>query len=189
MPLEDRIIEFQHINHGRVTRDDNSYRATHALANEELERLLGMYRLHAGNQQPRGGMQHRRLLRDNMDFWLRRYQGYVISGQIGAHYRQKNLNENEVGIFEHVIPLKVIRDMLIAGVLTVGEALNAPTCRISQLNDNLLRENGLVNFTPDPWLFFTRYDIMAPIVIETHDTEQIAHPTWTLENHYVRFGR
>ena len=185
MTLEERIAQFEHLNHGRVKRDDKAYQETRELITEELERLLCKYRSSVAKH-----MQHRRLLRDGVDYWLRRYHNYTIMGDFRSHYRQVGLEG--AGIFEHVIPLKIIRDMLIAGVLTVGEALNAPTCRISKYNDGRLRKNRRVNSTPDCWIFFTRYNVMEGIIIETHDGTVIDRPDrpeWTLENHYVHFGR
>ncbi len=182
MTLKDRITEFKTLNHGRVTRDKVSYKETHELITEELERLLCKYRSSVDKH-----MQHRRLLRDGVDYWLRRYHNYTIMGDFRSHYRQVGLTDD--GIFEHVIPLKIIRDMLIAGVLTVGEALNAPTCRISKDNDGQLRKNRLVNSTPNCWIFFTRYNVVEGIIIKTHDRKVIDRPEWTLENHYVHFGR
>ena len=130
-------------------------------------------------------MQHLRLLRDSIDHWIRRYHGYTIGGSIGTHYREKGLTEK--GIFEHVIPASKLRDMLINGTLTVGQALNAPICRVSTASDTILRESGLGSTNNDYWHFFLRY-AGSGAIIETHDGKKINLQTWTLKDHYEYFG-
>ena len=62
-----------------------------------------------------------RLVRDDMDNLLRRYHGYAVKENIGAHYRE--IGADADSDFEHLIPSARIRDMMIAGVITIDEAL------------------------------------------------------------------
>ena len=117
--LKTLIENFGEADYGRVTRNESAYAETTALTVSELDRLITMYK--AG-----GGLQHLRLVRDSIDHWIRRYHGYTIGGGIGSHYTQVGVNPRDC-IFEHIIPASKIRDMMLAGVLTVQQALNAPT--------------------------------------------------------------
>ena len=92
-------------------------------------------------------------------------------------------------MFEHVIPAAKVRDMLLAGVLTVKQALNTPTCLISKRNDDILREEGHVSSSPDYWNFFRRYDVFDDTKFVTYNGENIRSlETWTLEDHYNFFN-
>jgi len=177
--LQERIAGYQAQEYDRVTRNEQAYADTQQLVTRELERLISIY-------QQGGNRQHLRLVRDAIDHWLRRYHGYTIGGSIGTHYRTQG-TERSGTIFEHVIPAKDLRDMIIAGTLTIPEALNAPVCRITAAQDQQLRSAGLVSSTPDRWHFFRRYQVLNTEFV-THDGQPIADPmNYTLADHYQRF--
>lgn len=178
--LRHLVESFTEAEYGRVTRDHSAYAETQSLTESEINRLLAMYR-------QGGGMQHLRLLRDSIDHWIRRYHGYTIGGSIGSHYQQQDVDPRDC-IFEHIIPASKVRDMLLAGVLTVQQALNAPTCLISKSNDVLLRQAGHVSSSPSYWNFFDRYQTLASQFV-THDGVAIPDPhSWTLDKHYKHFN-
>ena len=127
-----------------------------------------------------------RLIRDSIDHWLRRYHDYAVRGNIGAHYRQTGIVQGET-VFEHVIPASEIRDMLIEGHLTVTQALNAPTCLISKVDDVILRNNGLSSSTPSRWFFFRRYQVLNS-AFNTYNGQAVEVDSWTLEDHYRLFN-
>jgi len=176
--LKQLIENFESANYTRVSRGADSYAESETITVSELDRLVAMY--HLG-----GGAQTLRLVRDAIDHWLRRYHGYAIQGSIGAHYHQIGLKEK--GIFEHVVPASRIRDMLIAGVLTPVQAMNMPTCQISNAGDRALRQAGLVSTTPSVWNFFDRYKILQSN-FETHNGTPVDVSNWNLEKHFKLFG-
>ena len=178
----DLLKGYQSTIYERVKRSNDSYRASKAMAVDEIERLLAMYKTQF-NERSMSDLQKLRLIRDAIEHWLRRYHGYVKEGY-GAHYLQDGLIEK--GVFEHVIPVREALDMLIQGILTVEEALNIPTCFISQENDKKLRDMKLVKNTPDAMYFFKRYENLNAD-FKTRDGQPIDLRSWTLENHFECF--
>jgi hypothetical protein len=169
-----------------VKRNDKAYDLALTTTTEELERLLDLYRTTIVEDDMRA-----RLLRDSIDHWVRRYHKYAIQGKIKSHYHQRGVSlASEDCIFEHVIPASTIRDKLIAGELSINQALNVPTCRVSKTVDQALRDHSLHDSTPDGWIYFKRYQLVAPdIEIETYNGKSIDNlDTWTLENHYRFFN-
>ena len=70
--------------------------------------------------------------------------------------------------------------------ISVEQALNVPTCRLSKDSDNLLRKKGWANNTPDVYNFWLRYSYCFESVFKTHD----GHPVDTnmnLDDHYKLF--
>jgi hypothetical protein len=179
--LKTLVETFSEADYGRVTRNESAYAETLALTVSELDRLVTMYK--AG-----GGLQHLRLLRDSIDHWIRRYHGYTIGGGIGSHYTQLGVNPRDC-IFEHIIPASKIRDMMLAGALTVDQALNAPTCLISKANDEVLRRAGHASTSPSYWHFFDRYNVLTGNTFSVYNGPTIADMHgWTLDKHYKHFG-
>jgi hypothetical protein len=118
----------------------------------------------------------------------RRYHGYAIEGSIGSHYTEVGVDKANC-VFEHVIPAAKVRDMLLAGVLTVEQSLNTPTCLISKRNDDILREEGHVSSSPDYWCFFKRYNVFDEAKFVTYNGQVIEDlDAWTLEDHYRFFN-
>ncbi len=179
--LQERVTEFRTRAYDRVIRDDAAYTDTLTLTTAEISRLLELY--HAG-----GRRQHLRLIRDAIDHWLRRYHGYTIGGSIGTHYRSREVPGNDT-IFEHVIPAKDLRDMLLAGALTIAEALNAPVCRITADQDRQLKASGLGSSTPDRWHFFRRYSILGTEFYRVNDGAVIDITSYHLMEHFEHYTR
>ena len=180
--LKNLVESFAPVTYSRVQRGDQSYRETYDLTVAELERLVKMYK-----ELTTVG-QTARLLRDSMDHWIRRYHGYAIEGSIGAHYTEVGVDRANC-VFEHVIPAAKVRDMLLQGVLTVRQALNTPTCLISNRNDTILREEGHVSSSPDYWHFFDRYAVFDDARFTTYNGTSVDDPhKWTLGQHFEFFG-
>jgi len=176
------VESFAPVTYSRVQRGDQAYRETYDLTVAELERLVKMYKALTTVGQTA------RLLRDSMDHWIRRYHGYAIEGSIGAHYTEVGVDKANC-VFEHVIPAAKVRDMLLQGILTVRQALNTPTCLISNRNDNILREEGHVSSSPDYWHFFDRYAVFDDARFTTYNGTSVDNPhKWTLGRHFDFFG-
>jgi len=165
--------------YGRTPRNAESYRATYRYCSGRLAEILEIYRTSTNDQQTL------RLVRDDMDNLLRRYHGYSIKENIGAHYREIGVDRD--ADFEHLIPAARIRDMMIAGVITIDEALNCPTVTLSRAKHQELKEAGWASHTPDVWLPFRRYSQVFDAQFETHDGRSIDPESWTIENHYQYF--
>lgn len=162
----------------RVQRSKATHQESAALTEKELVRLVSLYK----HQQT---LQEKRLIRDAIDHWLRRYHGYVIGGGIGSHYIEEGVDVKDC-IFEHIIPARDALDMLLQDILTVHQAMHIPTCLIKKSSDQKLRKSGRVKSSPDCWLFFKRYDVLDS-KFTTHDGVVIDLLTWTLEKHYNYF--
>jgi len=76
---------------------------------------------------------------------------------------------------------------LLANAITVEQALNAPTVRLSRAKHALLKDAGWASTTPDMWVPFRRYSQVFAARFETHDGTQIDTNTWTLEQHFNYF--
>jgi hypothetical protein len=78
--------------------------------------------------------------------------------------------------------------MMLAGALTVNQALNAPTCLISKANDEVLRRAGHVSTSPSYWHFFDRYSVLNT-TFKTYNGQPITNlHDWTLEKHFTFFN-
>lgn len=165
--------------YGRTPRNAESYRATYRYCSGRLMEILEIYRNSTNDQQTL------RLVRDDMDNLLRRYHGYAIKENIGAHYREVGVDKDVD--FEHLIPAARIRDMMIAGVLTINQALNCPTVTLSRTKHHALKEAGWASHTPDVWRPFLRYTQVFSAGFETYDGKSVDTDVWTLEDHYRYF--
>lgn len=163
-----------------VKRGGASYEATYQFCKSEIERYVEQY------QQLKAEDQTARLIRDMIDVLLRRYHGYSIKEKIGAHYYEK-LPHGTKTEFEHVIPAAVARDLLLFNRLTVDEALNIPTCRLSAANHKKLNSTKLGSTTPDIGQFWQRYQSLD-VTVETHDGTAVDMTTWNLDTHYEYFN-
>jgi hypothetical protein len=102
-----------------------------------------------------------------------------------AHYHEVGASDD--CDFEHLIPAARIRDLLLANIITVQQALNAPTVRLSRLKHSQLKDAGWAAHTPDMWLPFKRYSNVFEASFTTHDGTLINLDTWSLEDHYNYF--
>lgn len=166
--------------YGRTPRNAGSYQATYRYCSNRLTEILEIYRNSTNDQQTL------RLVRDDMDNLLRRYHGYAIKENIGAHYREVGVDAS--ADFEHLIPAARIRDMMIAGVITIDQALNCPTVTLSRTKHHALKEAGWASHTPDVWRPFRRYTQVFSAEFETYDGREVDPGAWTLEDHYRYFN-
>ena len=172
---------FKDVEPARVQRNGQAYVDTDEFIRPELERYLAMYR-ELDQISQRG-----RLIRDQIDELIRRYHDYVIAGKIVAHYRQVGCRIKKGNVFEHVIPARSIRNMLIQGICTLDQALNAPTCLVTPKKNKVLADNKLTKSTPNAWFFWRRYDVLN-IQIETYDGTPVDQATWDFAKHCDYFN-
>jgi hypothetical protein len=178
--LMERVNSFAQKKPTPVKRGGASYDATQQFCKSEIERYVTMYKQLAVEDQTA------RLIRDMIDVLLRRYHGYSIKENIGAHYYETGLAHGTKTEFEHVIPAAVARDLLLFDRITVDEALNIPTCRLSATKHKKLNSIKLGSTTPDIYWFWQRYQSLG-IQIETHDGTEVDPVTWNLDSHYTYF--
>jgi len=178
--LKESIERFREPVYVRTKRNLESYAATAAYVTANLNRLVELYKNTKNNEQTA------RLIRDDIDNALRRYHGYCIKENIGAHYIEVGLEGN--GIFEHMIPNSTVRDLLIAGVVSPAQACNMPTARISVAKDALLREKGWASRTPNIYNFWQRYQYCFDTKDQflTHDGNTV-NTNMTLDDHFSLF--
>lgn len=173
------VESYQPTVYKRVQRSEQTHSESTQLTEREISRLLSLYQ----HQQT---LQEKRLVRDAIDHWLRRYHGYVIGGGIGSHYVEVGVDVKDC-IFEHIVPARDALDMLLQGIMTVKQAMNVPTCLISKPNDQILQKSGRVKSSPSYWYFFKRYDVLQA-GYKTHDGTVVDPGAWTLEKHYDYFN-
>lgn len=164
-----------------IPRTGASYAATEHFCSSEIKRYVEMH------QQCEKEDQTTRLLEGEIDLLLRNYHNYNINKKSGAHYREKGLVHGTKTQFEHIIPVVVARGLLLEGRITIDEALNIPTCKLSEKNHKKLGSNKLGTTTPDIGNFLKRYQLLD-IEIETRDGLLIDTATWTLQQHYDYFA-
>lgn len=180
--LKENVSSFTQSDYGRVVRDGSAYVATERFVRRGLKLCLTLYsRLERLDQTAR-------LLRDAMDFLLRRYHGYCIKERFRAHYRDASLKPGDKTDFEHVIPAAVLTSLLIKKKITIEMAMNPPTCLLRKKHHALLHKQGYGNRTPDVWNFWERYSMLG-IKIETHDGTPVDMTAWNLGTHYTHFQR
>jgi hypothetical protein len=128
-----------------------------------------------------------REIRNDIDTYLRRYHEYCIKQRDGmlAHYHE--VGADEECDFEHLVPAARIRDLLLSNTISVEQALNAPTVRLSRIKHELLKDAGWAAITPNMWLPFQRYTQVFSAKFETHDGTAIDPELWNLQNHYDYF--
>ena len=178
--LLERVGGFAQKKPTPVKRGGSSYDATYKFCVRGLKLCIWSY------QRLKVEDEIARLIRDVMDFLLRRYHNYAIKENIGAHYFEKGLPHGAKTDFEHVIPAAVARDLLLFDRLTIDEALNIPTCRLSAAKHKKLNSTKLGSTTPDIYWFWCRYQELG-ISVETHDGTQVDFSTWNLDSHYDYF--
>lgn len=177
--LQEAVSNFTTPKYPKVQRTPESFAAKTAITEEQLAHLQARY----NSLQPH---EDRRLLRDAIDYWLRRYQGYAIEAAHGAHYITSEALAQGSKYFEHVIPLCRGRDMLIGQQLTPIQAMYIPTCFITKEQNDALNKAGRGAHSDDYWRFFSRYDCFTDTIM-THTGSLIDPASWTLADHYQHF--
>jgi hypothetical protein len=180
--LKESLQQFTAPVYGRTQRTLDTYQTVAVHCTNHLVRLVEEYRAVKNNQQLL------REIRNDIDYYLRRYHEYCIKQRdsMGAHYHEVGADADTD--FEHLIPASRIRDLLLAGTITVTQALNAPTVKLSRAKHTMLKEAGWASHTPDMWLPFRRYSQVFDAVFETHDGTRVDTETWTLEQHFNYFN-
>lgn len=176
----ERVSGFAQKKPPPVKRGGASYDATYKFCVRGLKLCIWAY------QRLKVEDQTARMIRDVMDFLLRRYHGYAIKENFGAHYREVGLARGTAVHFEHVLPEAVARDLLLVERLTIDEALNIPTCRLSAANHKRLSDMQLGSTTPDIYWFWRRYQDLG-ISIETRNGTPVDMAAWNLDTHYEYF--
>jgi len=181
MNLQESLNQFVAPVYGKTRRTANTYQTVAHYCRTNLVRLVQEY--HA----VRNDQQLLRELRNDIDTYLRRYHEYCIKQRDGmqAHYHE--VGADDECDFEHLIPAARVRDLLLANAITVEQALNAPTVRLSRAKHALLKEAGWASTTPNMWLPFVRYSQVFSAQFETHDSTAIDPETWTLQQHFEYF--
>ena len=181
--LEESVRGFQAPDYGRVQRSGDAYMATHTFTRRVVDICVRLYRRIERLDQTA------RLIRDLIEWALRRYHNYAIKERIRAHYRDATIRAHEKKglVFEHVIPVRYVVALLLQGRITVDQAMNSPTCLLRKRADTVLEGLGLGDTTPDVWHFWLRYQDLG-IDIVTHNGAAVDQATWNLGVHMDYFG-
>lgn len=177
---KDQLAKFKQVRYVPIKRSGATYVQTYNWAKEKINRAVTQLRLYPIQDQSA------RLMRDEIDFYLKRCHDYCIKERIGAHYREVGVPKKQCD-FEHVLPKALTRELLIYNLLTVDEALNVPTCLLSKDKHRLINKVN-VSTTPDIWDFWQRYRNNLPdLKIETYDRNTVNLSDWDLNTHYNYF--
>jgi hypothetical protein len=179
--LKESLDQFVAPIYGKTQRTPDTYRTVAARCRKKLVQFVDEYHAVKNDQQLL------REIRNDIDDSLRRYHEYCIQQRDGmkAHYHE--IGADEDCDFEHLIPAARIRDLLLASAISVEQALNAPTVRLSRAKHMALKDAGWASKTPNMWLPFERYTNVFQATYQTHDGTAIDPLTWSLENHYNYF--
>jgi hypothetical protein len=150
-------------------------------------RTRNIYRLIVEYNSTKNDAQLLREIRNDLDYNLRRYHEYCIEQRdnMKAHYYEVGADDD--CDFEHLIPASRIRDLLLANKITIQQALNAPTVRLSRVKHMMLKDAGWAKSTPNMWIPFKRYTNVFDAKYTTYDGTVIDPETWTLDQHYSYF--
>ena len=166
----------------RIKRSDETHRVTFEVTMRYLTQLVRDY------QQCMIKGQESRLIFDYISNCVRRFHNYEIEETIGAHYYQVGVPKDEC-VFEHVIPVAELKQLMVDGLMPIERVLYAPTCLLHKSQDKKLRDLGLVKSTPSRRYFFRRYRDLG-VKFATHDGQEISDlESWDLLKHYEYFGR
>lgn len=179
--LKESLDHFVAPVYGKTKRTADTYQTVARRCLTKITELVAEYR------SVRNDQQLLREIRNDIDYYLRRYHEYCIKQRDGmlAHYHEVGADSD--CDFEHLIPAARIRDLLLAEVITVEQALNAPTVRLSRTKHKLLGEAGWSSSTPDMWVPFKRYSQVFEANFQTYDGVAVDLANWTLERHFDYF--
>lgn len=182
MMLKESLDQFTAPVYGKTKRTPDTYRTVAGYCSRNLVRLVDEYKAVKNDQQLL------REIRIDIDNYIRRYHEYCIEQRdnMEAHYHE--VGADDEWDFEHLIPASRIRDLLLAGNITLEQALNAPTVKLSRAKHIMLKDAGWSKSTPDMWIPFKRYSNVFDAVFETHDGTVIDLATWSLQDHYNYFN-
>ena len=134
--LKESLEQFTAPVYGKTRRTAETYQTVAGYCTRNLTRLVVEYNAILNDQQLM------RETRNDIDYYLRRYHEYCIKQRDGmaAHYHEQGADAETD--FEHLIPAARIRDLLLASVISVEQALNAPTVKLSRVKHAQLKEAG-----------------------------------------------
>jgi hypothetical protein len=181
MNLQESLKQFTAPVYGKTRRTADTYQTVASYCQRNLTRLVADYHAVQNDQQLL------REIRNDIDKYLRRYHEYCVHQRDGmlAHYHEVGADSD--CDFEHLIPAACIRDLLLANCITLQQALNAPTVRLSSAKHAALTDAGWSSKTPNMWLPFERYTNVFEAQYQTHDGTVIDPGIWTLDDHYSYF--
>jgi hypothetical protein len=181
MNLQESLNQFIAPIYGKTRRSIDTYRTVDSHCEKRIKAIVDEYRETKNNQQLL------REIRNDIDYYLRRYHEYCIKQRngVGAHYHEQDILEKTD--FEHLIPAARIRDLLLSDSITIEQALNAPTVLLSRSKHQMLKDAGWASQTPNMWLPFQRYVQVFSAKFQTYDGTEINPNDWTLEKHYQYF--
>jgi hypothetical protein len=179
--LKESLDKFTAPVYGKTRRTAETYQTIAQHCTSHLNRLVEEY------QTVRNDQQLLRELRNDIDEKIRRYHEYCIKQRdgMGAHYHE--LGADDKTDFEHLIPLVRVRDLLLAGAISIEQALNAPTVRLSRVKHESLKDEVWASATPSKFLPFHRYSQVFAANFETHDGTAVDQNSWTLAQHFDYF--
>jgi len=181
MNLHESLNNFMAPIYGKTSRSPDTYRTVATRCRENLVRLVTEYHAVENDQQLL------REIRNDIDYYLRRYHEYCIEQRDGMRAHYLEIDADDETDFEHLIPASRIRDLVLANAITVEQALNAPTVVLSRAKHRALKEAGWAAKTPDMWLPFRRYSQVFQAQYQTHDGVLVNPESWTLARHYEYF--
>lgn len=182
--LKEKLEKFKSPKYKRTKRSALTYSLVSVYCERKISFLRDDYEKVSQRNDERDA-QTLREIRNSIDYYLRRYQKYCIEERLTAHYVQDKPSKQFD--FEHLIPAARIRDLYLNGILTLEQALNSPTVKLSKSDHKLLNSKGLAASTPSLWLPFQRYSILSKSKFMTYTGVEIDPNTWTLEDHYNHF--
>jgi hypothetical protein len=177
--LKESLEKFTALDYGKLSRTSGTYQTVARYCSSRIAQLIKDYHAEKNDRQLL------REVRNDIDYYLRRYHEYCIQQRTGAHYHEIGVNADSD--FEHLIPAARIRDLLLFDVISVEQALNAPTVQLSRTKHKMLKNMGWGSKTPDMWRPFLRYANIFDAQYRTYDEVIIDPITWTLEQHYKHF--
>jgi hypothetical protein len=179
--LKESLNRFTAPVYVKTKRTPDTYCTVADHCRRNLIRLIAEYHAVQNDQQLL------REIRNDIDYYLRRYHEYCIQQRNGvkAHYFEVGADTH--CDFEHLIPAARIRDLLLVNIISIQQALNAPTVRLSRAKHAALKDAGWASITPEMWRPFKRYTQVFDAKYETHDGTVIDPDTWTLEQHFIYF--
>jgi len=168
----------------RVKRNSEENLQTHLFFACKIKALVADYTQSANDRAVYP--QKLRLIRDSIDFCLRRAHGYLIDGGFkkngipkGGFYFEHTTTKHG-WIFEHLIPLSDLRDQLIMGALEIDEAIYPPMVVLSKESNQRLRPREFSAHNPEPLFPFRRY-VNAGIASDFFRFDEVAPDLTRLE--------
>ena len=181
MNLQESLNKFIQPNYGKTRRTDETYKTVSEYCTKNITAKVSDYHAVKNDQQLL------REIRNDIDYYLRRYHEYCIKQRDGMQGHYREIGADEECDFEHLIPAARVRDLLLHEIITPEQALNCPTVRLSRDKHRQLKDAGWADKTPDMWLPFMRYHNVFTAEFETYDGTKIDPTAWTLEDHYRYF--